>query len=56
MAWLRQAGAFLLMSRLVRTLPATLSSIRGVSSAGGRGGLPGMGKAMASRDDLRGNG
>jgi hemoglobin len=49
MAWLRQTGAFLLTSRLVRTLPATLSSVRGVSPAGGRGGFPDTAKPWLTR-------
>ena len=35
MVWLRQAGAILLTSKAVRTLPVTLSSVRGVTSAEG---------------------
>ena len=40
MVGLRQVGAFLLKSKFVRTLPLTLSSARGVTSAEGRGGFP----------------
>jgi truncated hemoglobin YjbI/pimeloyl-ACP methyl ester carboxylesterase len=36
MVWLRQAGAILLTSKAVRTLPVTLSSVRAVTSAGPR--------------------
>jgi hypothetical protein len=35
MVRLWQGGAFLLKSRFVRTLPVALSSVRGVTSAGG---------------------
>ena len=42
MVGLRQAGAFLLKSKFVRTLPLTLSGARGATSAEGRrrGGFP----------------
>jgi hypothetical protein len=55
MVWLRQAGAVLLTSKAVRTLPVTLSSVRGVTSAEGRDGPPDRSKTMASRGDLRGS-
>jgi hypothetical protein len=55
MVRLRQAGAFLLDSKFVRTLPVTWSSACGVTWAGRRDGFPGRSEAMASRGDLRGS-
>jgi hypothetical protein len=41
--------------RPVRTSPVTSSSVRGVTSAGGRDGFPDRSKTMASRGDVRGS-